>query len=477
MDPSQAQSLPVSQLSAVTLTTSPSDSLAVVALNGSPTQQPLSDAPTDIYPSPTPRDDAQSNLGRESSLPPEILEMIFYAVLESPPAFEEYDFIYGDVFDSPATKEALSTFRLVNRAWNFVATPLLFRKIQAMIGCSTIRPLDKILMISQSPYALYVRDVHFGLLGIWLPGLGYDQYIEDLAEGILPLLMSRFKNVQTFRLQAPPLVDSFSPLALLMPDMLAKLTNSFVHTLRFIPVPRLRCLHLSLPTTAEFARFLTTYSYSKSFAEICAGIEELHIIINDSTGLGVRATPRRPRSLIEAGFLIGQFTPYLVLLISHAKRIQVLSLNAYSWLDLSDLQAGSFSQLRSLRLEGVQVKPETLHQIFIEARNTLLRVELIDVKLLAGTWSEVFDVFQSSRLLPPPNLNWLHISGCGYAMTGQYTTRGFSEVRQALWSTRGQDWIGLIAWMAMTNNNRSFQGLPPCPHSYFPTPPVITIDY
>lgn len=76
MDPSQAQSLPVSQLSAVTLTTSPSDSLAVVALNGSPTQQPLSDAPTDIYPSPTPRDDAQSNLGRESSLPPEILEMV-----------------------------------------------------------------------------------------------------------------------------------------------------------------------------------------------------------------------------------------------------------------------------------------------------------------------------------------------------------------------------------------------------------------
>ena len=320
--------------------------------------------------------------------------------------------------------------------------------------------------------------MRFGFFGKWLPGLGFDQYIEDLAGGILPLLMTRLKNVQTFRLQTPSF-EEFGSREQLMPDMLSKLTNSFVHTLRFVSVSRLRCLHLSLPTTAEFARYFETYRHSKSFADVVAEIKELHITINDSTGSSRRTPDFPPPSLDQTDPPIGQFTPYLVLLISHAKQIQFLSLNAYSWLNLSDLETGSFSQLKRLRLEGVQVKHDTLRQLFVEARITLLRVELVEIELLTGNWDEVFDFCRYPDLLPPLNLNWLNIYGCGYSKTGasaKYASRGHSEVLAALWSSRGQDWMGLIKWMMATNINREAQGLPQCPHTYFPYPPMITID-
>ena len=71
MNPSEAQGLPVSQLSAV-------------ALARSPAQQAPIDAPTGVSPSLTPRDDPQSDqvlgyfmhLGRKQSLPYEVLEMV-----------------------------------------------------------------------------------------------------------------------------------------------------------------------------------------------------------------------------------------------------------------------------------------------------------------------------------------------------------------------------------------------------------------
>lgn len=356
----------------------------------------------------------------------------------------------------------------MNRIWNRIATPLLFRYIQAVVGYSAGRPLDSILKISESPHAHYVRDVRFGFVGAWLPGLDYDRYIDDLAAGALPILISRFKNIQTLRLQTPTVVDTFSEEGQLKPPMLAKLTNALVHTLRFVPVPRLRCLHMSMPTTAEFARFFESNSYASNFTNVFAQIEELHITINDNTGPDGRRDPKWPRSVIKTKYPLDRFAPYLLQLISHAKRIQVFSLDARTWFDVSDLEAESLTNLKSFRLEGVRINDETLRQIFIQARNTLLRIELVHVRLMSGTWEAVF----GHQALPPWNLMWLRVDGCGYSMTGtssQYVGYSFSHYPTALWTLHGRDWLALTHWRSVVNANRYRKGLPRCPHCFFPS--------
>ncbi|KAJ6190577.1 hypothetical protein N7519_000598 [Penicillium mononematosum] len=518
---------PSDRLAVMALNSSPSEQLAAMVLNSSPAQQAPPDAPRDAptevpssrtslfgnaspsctpplvespsssptptppstpspldrrlsnnlnrSPSRTPRDDAQSDqtsgdfpyLPREPSLPYEAWENVFFATLASD-SYEEYDFAYGDVFEHPATKKTLSTLRLVNRIWNRIASPLFFRYIQAVVGYSAGRPLDSILRISESPYALYVRDVRFGFVGAWLPGLDYDRYIDDLAAGALPILISRFQNIQTLRLQTPTVVDTFSEEGQLKPPMLAKLTNALVHTLRLVPVPRLRCLHMSMPTTAEFARFFESNSYARSFTNVFAQLEELHITINDSTGPDGRREPKWPRSVIKAKYPLDRFAPYLVQLIAYAERIQVFSLDARTWFDVSDLEAESLTKLKSFRLEGVRIKDETLRQIFIQARDTLRRVELVHVRLMSGTWQDVFDHYA----LPPGNLSWLRVDGCGYSTTGasaKYAGYSLSRYPTALWTLNGRDWLALTHWRSVVNRTRQRRRLPRCPHCFFPS--------
>ncbi|KAF7525953.1 hypothetical protein PCG10_004463 [Penicillium crustosum] len=492
---------PSAQLAAMAFNASPSGRLAEMALNSPPVQQAPRDAPTDptgapgraspTYtslfggtsprrtphltespsptsslpntpspldrhlsghlnrsPSRTPSNNFQSDetsrnfryLAREPSLPYEAWETVFYAMLTSL-AHEENDFIYDDVFEHPATKKTLSTLRLVNQIWNRIATPLLFRHIQAVVGYSAGRPLDSILKISESPQAIYVRDVSFGFVGSWLPGLDYDRYIDDLAAGALPVLISRFQNIQTLRLQTPTVVDTFSEEGQLKPPMLAKLTSSLVNTLRFVSVPRLKCLHLSMPTTAEFARFFESSGYARDFTNIFAQIEELHITINDSTGSDGRRDPKWPRSVIKTKYPLDRFAPYLVQLISYPTRIKVFSLYSRAWFDMSDLEAESFTRLKSFRLEGVRINHETLKKIFIQAHDELRRVELIEVRLMTGSWENVFD---GHLALPPWNLIWLRVEGCGYSMTGasaQHNGHSFSHYPAALWTVHSPDWI------------------------------------
>jgi hypothetical protein len=223
-----------------------------------------------------------------------------------------------------------------------------------------------------------------------------------------------------------------------------------------------------MPTTAEFARFFESNSYARSFTNVFAQLEELHITINDSTGPDGRRDPKWPRSVIKAKYPLDRFAPYLVQLIAYAKRIQVFSLDARTWFDVSDLEAESLTKLKSFRLEGVRIKDETLRRIFIQARDTLRRIELVHVRLMSGTWQAVFEHYA----LPPGNLLWLRVDGCGYSMTGasaQYVGYSFSHYPTALWTLNGRDWLALTHWRSVVNTTRQRRRLPRCPHCFFPS--------
>ncbi|KAJ5185498.1 hypothetical protein N7491_006636 [Penicillium cf. griseofulvum] len=460
---------------------SPSTRVAEIAFNGSPVQHAPSKAPPRVLPrntslfggdTPSPStttDGTQSdqasdniqNLAREPLLPYEIWQAIFYATLSSK-LREETDFNYGDIFQDPETKKTLSNVRLVNRVWNSVATPLLFRHVQGVVGHSIGQPLAGILKISQSPYAIYVRDVRVGFVGSWLRGMDYEGYVNELSSGGLTILASRFPNLQTIRIQSPTVVNTFVKGGQIKPPALAKLTNSLVQTLRFVSIPRLKSLHITLPTTSEFSRFFYLNSYAKEFEEVFKLLEELHICINDDTGPDGRREPKWPRSVVKTMYPVGQYATYVVQLIGYTKNIKVLNLESRTWFDVSGLEAKGLTELKHFRLEGVRLKDETLNVILRKARNTLERIELFHVRLMTGTWDGVF-----AQGTVPSNLIWLHVDTCGYSIAGssaQFIAWISPPFQTSFWTTNTQDWLALTHWRMVVNTNRALKGLLICPH-------------
>lgn len=376
---------------------------------------------------------------------------------------EEHNFTPAGIYEAPKTKEIFSTLRLVSREWNEIISPLLFSSLSAMVGRIS-HPLEALFKISGTRFACYVRDLRFGVVGAWHNEAGYERYITDLSTGALPVLLSRFPNLQTLRLQSPTVIASFSLHDQISTELLAKLTSSLVHSLRYVPIPRLKCLHLSLPVTAEFARFFLADSYAIEFTTILSRIEEMHIVINDDSGRDGHRNMTRPRSRVKYRYPLQAFSGYLTTFVSYATKVRVLSLETRSPLDLSDLEAHNFTKLACLRLVGVSIKWTVLRDVFTTACGTLRRLEIKSVKLLTGTWQDVFDM-QSDSLA---NLEFFVSFRCGYATTGASAQHiGHTRVfwSDNLLTSHGPDWASLAKLKRRVNQNRKQRGLSPSPHT------------
>jgi hypothetical protein len=332
-----------------------------------------------------------------------------------------------------------------------------------MVGRIAGRPLEAVLRVSESQFAPYVHELRIGILGPWQTGLQYEQYITDLAQGALPVLLARFQNLKTFRLQSPSMIAALCPEDQISMALLSQLTSSFVHSLRFVGLPRLRSLHLSLPVTAEFGRFFVSEGYVTDFENILDQIQEMHFIINDDTGREGFREIKRPRSQVKGRYPLQNFADYLTSFIGYAKKIKVLSVEVRSRFDISNLTTTNFTQLTHLRLLGVSIKWETLRDIVRSARSTLLRVELENVQLSSGTWEDVFNVFVEAS-----DIYFFATSGLGYSATGSsahhigHATHFWpTSVLTKHWS----DFDGLANIRKLVNDNRVRLGLMASPRS------------
>jgi hypothetical protein len=379
-------------------------------------------------------------------------------------AREEWNLTDEDIYESPRTKETLSALRLVNRRWNQIVSPRLFSYLSAMVGRVTGRPLEAIFKISESQFAPYVRDLRIGILGPWQNGLDYELYITDLAAGALPVLIARFPNLQTFRLQTPSMIAPLSPQDQISMSLLSQLTSSFVHSLRFVSLLRLRSLHLSLPVTAEFGRFFVSDSYAIDFPSIMVQIQELHLIVNDDTGRDGHREVKRPRSQVKGRYPLQPFAGYLTTLINYAKQIKVLSVEARSRLNLSDMESDSFAEMTHFRLVGVSIRWESLRDIIKCARVTLRRIELEHVHLMSGTWEDIFDICRVDL----PNIEFFATTRCGYSSSGassHYIGHAHPFWPLSVLTRHKPDMDALGNIRKMVNENRMKQGLVPSPHT------------
>lgn len=376
---------------------------------------------------------------------------------------EEHNFTPAGIYEAPKTKEIFSTLRLVSREWNEIITPLLFSSLSAMVGRIS-HPLEALFKISVTRFASHVRDLRFGVVGAWHNEAGYERYITDLSTGALPVLLGRFPNIQTLRLQSPTVIASFSLHDQISTELLAKLTSSLVHSLRYVSIPRLKCLHLSLPVTAEFARFFLADSYAIEFTTVLSRIEEMHLVINDDSGRDGHRKMTRPRSRVKYRYPLQAFSGYFTTFVGYATKIRVLSVESRAPLDLSDLEVHNLSKLECLRLVGVNIEWNVLRDVFMTACSTLRRLEIKNVKLLTGTWQNVFDMESDSLA----NLEFFVSFRCGYATTGssaQYIghTRAFWS--DSLLTCHGPDWTALAKLKRRVNQNRKEKGLRPSPHT------------
>lgn len=386
---------------------------------------------------------------------------------------EEWNFTHGDIYENPRTKEILSTLRLVSQTWNRVATPRLFSYLSAMVGRVTGRPLEAVFKISESRFAPFVRDLRVGILGPWQNGLGYELYITDLSTGALPVLVCRFPNLQTLRLQSPSMIAPFQAEDQISASLLSQLTSSLVHSLRFVSLPRLRSLHLSLPVTAEFGRFFVSDSYAIDFRSIFAQIQELHIIINDDTGRDGHREIKRPRSQVKSRYPLQAFSEYLTNLIGSATQIKFLSVETRSPLDLSDLEPHNFAAMTHFRLVGMSISWECLRDVFLCATK-LRRVELDHVLLMTGTWENILDICHNGL----PEVEFFATTRCGYARSG--TSSQLIGHAHAFWPTpiltrHDADWPALGKLRKMVNSTRVKLGLCPSPHTSWIPPEFFSI--
>lgn len=321
-----------------------------------------------------------------------------------------------------------------------------------MIGRET-RPYEPVFHISNSHLAKYVKQLRVGVLGPWHENKFYHRYLIDTSSGAFSVLLDRFPNIQAIRFISPTVIFPLEPDDEMTVDGLSYFTSSFVHALRYVPLPNLKIIHLSLPVTAEWARFFWTDHYTSEMTEVLKRIQEAHLIVNDDTGRETYSTMTRPRSKVKGVYPQQEFSGWLIHFIRGLENVKTLDLQTNSPLDVSDLFPESLTNLTCLKLVNVSINWETLRDIFAASKKTLRRVELNSVRLMTGTWRDVF--LLDSTLLS--DIEFFQSERNGYSMEGESAHFVGHErywCSKSLLTTNIPDWEQWFRLKDRVNRNR-----------------------
>ncbi|PYH88076.1 hypothetical protein BO71DRAFT_489045 [Aspergillus ellipticus CBS 707.79] len=108
--------------------------------------------------------------------------------------------------------------------------------------------------------------------------------------------------------------------------------------------------------------------------------------------------------------------------------------------------------LSDITLESVTTSAERLLALK-ECRKTLQHVILFGVKLTSGRWADVFRELQKC-----PNLRWLEVHGCGYAMMGKSPHLIDGARKAGVLSSSDTDVWALAGCQVHAQNNRAVLG-------------------
>lgn len=189
---------------------------------------------------------------------------------------------------------------------------------------------------------------------------------------------------------------------------------------RYVPLSRLKELHLALPLTYDFATLLMQEpmnSSTPSRSSIKSTMKQLNYLsvsISDGSGFGGERYFQKPPSPAQREFPNEEYCDQFFKFIQLAEELESLRVSCTHVLNIDALDATNLHKLRSLELTRVKISHTMLLSIMERNHKTLRSIFLWSVELKSGTWTDVL-----IQLCLHPQLKAFHTDSCGYSRDGE----------------------------------------------------------
>ncbi|GMF76298.1 unnamed protein product [Aspergillus oryzae] len=270
-------------------------------------------------------------------------------------------------------RKNLAQLRLVNKSFCHSASTRLFRHIIAIAHSSydttQLPSLGRLVNLSKSPYAPYVRQVDIGYnssCSIREVSL----YTEDLA-ALLSSCLLQFYNLKALDFRGPPL-------ALLPHDKMKASIDTILMSLCYVPLPNLTELEVHLPMTNDFAPL-----FAKNTSRLRIPIEQT---LSRLQYLGLHVYAQTNQQSCAA---------HMLRVVELSTNLTSLSLSSTNYLSIDRLELSSMVHLRLLSLHKVKVSSRKLVNIIEQCNESMHYIELRQVKIESGTWREILSAIDS----------------------------------------------------------------------------------
>jgi hypothetical protein len=306
------------------------------------------------------------------------------------------------------SRRRLAALRLVSKAFCSGASPRLFRHIIATVSCSQkVSPLVRLFELSNSPYAVYVRQVDLGFQHFEHSAHeSHPLYAEDLA-GLLPCCLVKLPNLNALEFHGPP--------SSLPQDKRRVFINTVVAALHYVPLLNLTELEVTFPITHDFGQLFcsNTNSLRIPIERVLRGLRHLGLYVSEYTNLRGQRYGSTPVSPENAALPNEIYATHLFRLVELSVNLNSLAIGSTDLLSLDNIQFGRSLRLKSLYLSGVALSSHTLLSLVEQSNESIRSVQLWLVKLNSGTWQHILS--QMSKL---PHLLDFVIDSSGYSLTG-----------------------------------------------------------
>ncbi|QKX58607.1 uncharacterized protein TRUGW13939_05732 [Talaromyces rugulosus] len=306
------------------------------------------------------------------------------------------------------SKQMLANLRLVSKAFCMSVSPRLFRHVVAELYSSSRTghsPLVRLIEISKSRYAIYVRQIDFRFYS-YSSGSADRPDVEDLA-GILPPCLVRFTNLRALTFDKPP------------SDLSQEKTRVYIHSViaafRDVPLPNLEELEIHFPIAHNFGQFfpLKTSAVQIPITDVIQRLRRLELAVCAYTDHRHQRYWRKPISPEYAALPNEDHASYLFKMIEPAINLTSLSIRGLDIIDLDTVKFSPSLRLRFLTLSCVSISAQNLLSLMVQSRQSLRVIGLELVKLNTETWHHV--LLEMSKF---PQLVDFHIDSSGYSLTG-----------------------------------------------------------
>lgn len=301
-------------------------------------------------------------------------------------------------------------------------------------------PLTRLLRISQSPNAVYVRQIDFGFTSL------DESYIKDLSAN-LSYLLAKFPNLAALEFDGPP--------SLLLRAQKRIYMDTVASVLHHVQLPNLKELEIRFSFPWDFARFLPERPSPSHIplGDVMRRLRHLELCLDaDLEGVKVCNGRLDPPTFPDDTSTSSQFFR----MTESAYNLESLAIQSWNIVELDRLALPASLRLRSVRLLGVSISFSILLRLVgLESEGC----NLFMVKLKSGTWPQVF-----LHLRKLPRLVDFYLDYCGYSLPCSHLGQGLPvDSEHGLENTAANfsDDSSLALLLKHVNSNRIARGLQP----------------